>query len=55
MGIFSKSEPTWEEVIKFLNEHSGEIDDVIAEDIMKVIVKSKSNKVLYYRVNDADS
>ena len=47
-----KKEVTWEDVIEFLKTHSHEITDVIAEDLMKVIVKSKSNKVLFYRVED---
>ena len=51
MGFFKK-EVTWEDVIEFLKAHSHEITDVIAEDLMKTIVKSKSNKVLFYRVED---
>lgn len=51
MGFFKK-ETTWEDVLTFLNEHSMEITDVIAEDLMKVIVKSKSNNILLYRVKD---
>ena len=41
-----------EEVLEFLKEHAHEINDVIAADLMKLIVKSKSNKVLFYRVED---
>ena len=52
MGLFSKKELTWEEVLEFLKEHAHEINDVIAADLMKLIVKSKSNKVLFYRVED---
>ena len=47
-----KKEVTWEDVIEFIKAHSHEITDVIAEDLMKVIVKSKSNKILLYRVKD---
>lgn len=54
MGLFSKREVTWEEALEFLRLHSHEINDVIAEDLMKLIVKSKSNKVLFYRIEDHD-
>lgn len=54
MGLFSKKEVTWEEVLEFLKAHAHEINDVIAEDLMELIVKSKSNKVLFYRVEDSD-
>ena len=52
MGLFGKREITWEEVLEFLKEHAHEINDVVAADLMKLIVKSKSNKVLFYRIED---
>ena len=52
MGLFGKRELIWEEVLEFLKEHAHEINDVVAADLMKLIVKSKSNKVLFYRVED---
>lgn len=52
MGLFGKKELTWEEVLEFLKEHAHEINDVVAADLMKLVVKSKSNKVLFYRVED---
>ena len=52
MGLFGKREITWEEVLEFLKEHAHEINDVVAADLMKLVVKSKSNKVLFYRVED---
>ena len=52
MGLFSKKEITWEEVLEFIKSHGHEITDAIAEEIMINIVKSKSNKVLFYRVDD---
>ena len=53
MGFFKK-ELTWEEVLTFLKEHKSEIDNVTAEEIMKIIVKTNTNDVLFYRVNDAN-
>ena len=52
MGLFNKKEITWEEVLEFIKSHGHELTDAIAEEIMVSIVKSKSNKVLFYRVDD---
>jgi hypothetical protein len=47
-----KNELTWEDVIKFLNDKSTEIDNTKAEEILNIIVKSNANKVLHYRVSE---
>ena len=54
MGIFSKKELTWDEVLTFLKDHKSEIDNVLAEELMKIIVKTNTNDILFYRVNDAN-
>lgn len=53
MGFFKK-ELTWDEVLTFLKDHKSEIDNITAEEIMKIIVKTKTNDILFYRVQDAD-
>lgn len=52
MGLFGKKELTWEEVIEFLNEHQHEIVDTLAAELVLIIIKSKSNKLMTYRVAD---
>ena len=51
MGFFKK-EVTWEDVIEFLKKNSLEIDNTKAEEILSIIVKSNSNKILHYRVSE---
>ena len=51
MGFFKK-EVTWEDVIEFLKKNAIEIDNTKAEEILGIIVKSNSNKILHYRVNE---
>ena len=51
MGFFKK-EVTWEDVIEFLKKNAIEIDNTKAEEILSIIVKSNSNKILYYRVSE---
>lgn len=51
MGFFKK-EVTWEDVIEFLKKNSLEIDNTKAEEILNIIVKSNSNKILHYRVSE---
>lgn len=51
MGFFKK-EVTWEEVMEFLKEKALEIDNAKAEEILSIIVKSNSNKILHYRVSE---
>ena len=51
MSWFKKDELTWEEVIEFL-KNSLEIDNTKAEEILSIIVKSNSNKILHYRVSE---
>ena len=51
MGFFKK-EVTWEDVIEFLKKNSLEIDNTKAEEILSIIVKSNSNKILNYRVSE---
>lgn len=52
MGLFGKKELTWEEVIEFLKEHQHEIVDTLAAELVLIIIKSKSNKLMTYRVAD---
>ena len=49
---FKKEELTWEQVLNFLKEKSFEIDNAKAEEILSIIVKSNSNKILHYRVSE---
>ena len=49
---FKKEELTWEQVLNFLKEKSIEIDNAKAEEILSIIVKSNSNKILHYRVSE---
>ena len=51
MGFFKK-EVTWEDVIEFLKKNSLEIDNTKAEEILSIIVKSNSNKILHYRISE---
>ena len=51
MGFFKK-EVTWEDVIEFLKKNAIEIDNTKAEEILSIIVKSNSNKILHYRVSE---
>ena len=51
MGFFKK-ELTWEEVIEFLKNNALDIDNIKAEEILSIIVKSNSNKILHYRVRE---
>ena len=51
MGFFKK-EVTWEEVIEFLKNNALDIDNTKAEEILSIIVKSNSNKILHYRVSE---
>lgn len=43
---------TIEKVIEFLKSNSEKIDNHNAEEILKIIVKSGSNKVIHFRVED---
>lgn len=52
MGLFSKKEITWEDVMEFLAKHKHEITDTVAEDLMKIIVKTSANKIQFYRVEE---
>ena len=52
MGWFKKEEITWEEVIEFLKKNALDIDNTKAEEILSIIVKSNSNKILHYRVSE---
>ena len=51
MGFFKK-EVTWEDVIEFLKKNALDIDNTKAEEILSIIVKSNSNKILHYRVSE---
>ena len=51
MGFFKK-EVTWEDVIEFLKNNALKIDNTKAEEILSIIVKSNSNKILHYRVSE---
>ena len=51
MGFFKK-EVTWEDVIEFLKKNAIEIDNTKAEEILSIIVKSNSNKILHYRISE---
>ena len=52
MGLFGKKELTWEEVIEFLKAHQHEMVDTLAEELLQIVIKSKSNKLMTYRVAD---
>ena len=52
MSWFKKDELTWEDVIEFLKNNALGIDNIKAEEILSIIVKSNSNKILHYRVNE---
>ena len=52
MGWFKKEEITWEDVIEFLKKNALDIDNIKAEEILSIIVKSNSNKILHYRVSE---
>ena len=51
MGFFKK-EVTWEDVIEFLKKNALDIDNTKAEEILSIIVKANSNKILHYRVSE---
>ena len=50
--MWFKKELTWEEVIEFLKDKALDIDNAKAEEILSIIVKSNSNKILHYRVSE---
>ena len=50
--MWFKKELTWEEVMEFLKDKVLEIDNTKAEEILSIIVKSNSNKILHYRVSE---
>ena len=52
MSWFKKDELTWEEVIEFLKNNALDIDNIKAEEILSIIVKSNSNKILHYKVSE---
>lgn len=52
MSWFKKDELTLEKVIEFLKNNALDIDNIKAEEILSIIVKSNSNKILHYRVSE---
>lgn len=52
MWFKKEEELTIDKVIEFLKANTEKIDNRNAEEILKIVIKSGSNKVIHFRIED---